>query len=111
MKNLILFMLLCISISVSAQTKPCNLNDGRMHHVYVFSETRNHTMPELFGEEVNPATVFIQYIATAEQKARLDSLCLAGQAEDAVFIFPDKDVSKTRRYCKGEEYRAVLLKK
>jgi hypothetical protein len=111
MKFFLLFMLLFTSIAVSAQTKPCNLNDGQLHLAYVFTDNRNLTMQALFGQETSPATVLIQYVSTSEQKERIDSLCLAGKTEGAVFIFPDEDVSKTIRYCNAEEYRTSLIKK
>lgn len=108
MKGLLFFLLAFAAETASAQNKTCNLNDGRLHKVYIFTENRNFTMKELFGEEVNPATVFIQYVVTAEQKQHIDSLFMAGNAADAAFIFPDKDASKTIRYCRAEEYIAVI---
>ncbi len=109
MKRIFFLLLAFMAESAAAQNKICNLNDGRLHTVYVFTEDRNFTMKEKFGEEINPATVIIQYVVTAEQKQRIDSLCITGNAVEAVFIFPDKDASKTIRYCRAEEYRAVLL--
>lgn len=106
-----LIALMFLTSSVNAQQKICPLNDGMLHEVFVFSENRNHTMMELFGERVNPMVINIVYITSTEAKDKIDEQILSGEMIDGTFIFPATDATKTIRYCNAAEYAAALKRK
>ena len=96
--------------SVNAQQKICSLNDGMLHEVFVFSENRNHTIMELFGERINPMVINIVYITSTEAKKKMEEQILSGEMRDGTFIFPSSDATKTIRYCNTTEYTTALKK-
>ena len=103
--------LLILTSSVNAQQKVCTLNDGNLHEVYVFSENRNHTMTDLFGERINPMVINLVYITTPKSKKEMDEKILSGEMLDGTFIFPSNDATKTIRYCNAKEYAEALNRK
>lgn len=109
MKKIIsVITLFILTASVNAQQKTCPLKDGMLHEVFVFSENRNHTMMELFGERINPMVISIVYITSKEEKKKIDKQILSGEMNDGTFIFPSADETKTIRYCNATEYVAAL---
>ena len=109
MKHILsIIVLFILSSSINAQQKICPLNDGMLHEVFVFSENRNHTIMELFGERVNPMVINIVYITSTEAKKKMEEQILSGEMNDGTFIFPAADATKTIRYCNAAEYAAVL---
>lgn len=109
MKNLIIFSLLAFAFQGNAQqNKICNLNNEAplLREVFVFSEHRNHTIMELFGEQVPQKLMSIMYIPNEERKKEIDELVLNGQLHNSILIFPE--TTGVRRYCSPQEYAAYL---
>jgi len=107
------FTLFCIGLCVeaTAQNKICKFDIPVMHNVYVFSENRNHTIIELFGERVPTQIMNIMYVTNEQTKNQTDSLCKVGQLGESIFIFPHKDASRTIRFCNDREYLVALVNK
>jgi hypothetical protein len=108
MKNIVVIALLALTFQAAAQNNPCNLNNSipQPREVYVFSEHRNYTMMELFGEQVPQQLLNIIYIPNAERKRTIDELVLKGEMHGSIFLFPE--VNGVRRYCSPQEYAAYL---
>lgn len=77
-----------------------------LREVFVFSEYRNHTILELFGEQVPQQLMSIMYIPTKDRKKEIDELVLNGQLHNSIFIFPE--TTGVRRYCSPQEYTTYL---
>lgn len=112
MKNLIFISLLAFAFQANAQQiKTCNLNNEAplLREVFIFSEHRNHTIMELFGEQVPQQLMIIMYIPNEDRKKEIDELVLNGQLHNSIFIFPESN--GVRRYCSPQEYAAYLKSK
>jgi len=111
MKNIILIIsMLACACQSRGQNATCNLTGGipQLREVYVFSENRNHTMQQLFGEEVPQMLLNIVYVHSTAQQAEIDNHALKGELQGSIFIFPEPN--GTRRYCTTEAYSAYLTK-
>jgi hypothetical protein len=108
MKKLILitsFFFLC----TLAKAQTCKMEVGNLYNIYVFSQSSNFTLKEIFGEEVNPMLVNVIQIKDAENKNRIDALCLKTKMPTTIFVYPNKDKSKTKVFCTQEEYLKALV--
>jgi hypothetical protein len=108
MKKLVLifsFLILC----TLAKAQPCKLEVGYLYNIYVFSNSANFTLKEIFGEEVNPMLVNVVQIKDAENKNRIDALCLKTKMPTTIFVYPNKDKSKTKVFCTQEEYLMEMV--
>jgi hypothetical protein len=109
MKKLLTLICFAGCMQATAQNKICsNLLDNNLHNVFVFSQNRNHTIKEVFGEMVPTMLFNIQYIPNEERKKEIDSMVLEGQMHGSAFIFPDKNAEAVVRFCTPEEYAAAL---
>ncbi len=107
-KKILILSLLALTLQANAQNNSCNLNNTALllREVFVFSENRNHTIMELFGEQVPQQLMSIMYIPNEERKKEIDELVLNGQLHNSIFIFPE--TTGVRRYCSPQEYAAYL---
>lgn len=101
-------LLIALAIRCSAQNGLCNLNSSppQLREVFVFSDHRDHTIMELFGEQVPLQLLNVIYIPNAERKKEIDDWVLSGQLHGCIFIFPE--TTGVRRYCSPQEYAAFL---
>jgi hypothetical protein len=105
-----LTLLLIAGKTVQAQTnKLCgDVMAINLTNAYVFSERTEFNYMDIFGERINMALVNVILVKTPEQKAVIDKECKEGKLAGNVFIFPDDDPAKTRRFCTDRDYAAAM---
>lgn len=103
------FILSLLFLCNLSKAQTCKLEVGYLYNIYIFSNTTDFSLKEIFGEEINPMLVNVIQIKDAENKTRIDAMCLKTKMPTTIFIYPKKDKTKSQVFCTQEEYLKALV--